>query len=166
MRAARQSYRRAIVVSDASWKRYPYVPEWGDPAWFTFPTVDGQRDDLGVATYFVDGFLRGRASGRSYAFMAILTDMRVLRKIVRASFYTFALYDLEHHRYGTYTDYDFPRPPRIRTRYKLRATAGHLALRYEASAGTCRWENRRDGRGQLAPFAWELSRPGIDRHGP
>jgi hypothetical protein len=141
------------------------MPEWGDPAWFTFPTVDGQRDDLGVATYFIDGFLHGRDSGHPYAFMVIFTDMWVLRKRVRASFYTFALYDLEHRRYGTYTDYDFPRPPRIRSRYKLRATRGHLALHYESSAGICRWENRRDEGGQLVPFAWEVVLPGLDHHG-
>jgi hypothetical protein len=60
------------------WKRYPYTPDWGDPTWFTFPAVDGCRADLGMATYFVDGFLRGRQSGRDYAFMVIVTDMRVL----------------------------------------------------------------------------------------
>ena len=152
-------------MSDASWKRYPYAPEWGDPAWFTFPTVDGQRDDLGVATYFIDGFLRGRGRGGSYAFMVIFTDMWVLRKRVRASFYTFALYDLEHRRYGTYTDYDFPRPPRIRSRYKIHGALDHLALRYEASAGTCRWENRRDEHGALVPFAWDVALAGVDHHG-
>jgi len=152
-------------VSDATWKRYPYTPEWGDPAWFTFPTVDGQRDDLGVATYFIDGFVHGRPSGHPYAFIVIFTDMWVLRKRVRAGFYTFALYDLEQRRYGTYTDYDFPRPPRIRSRYKLRAMRDHLALHYESSAGNCRWENRRDERGQLVPFAWEVVLPGVDHHG-
>ena len=152
-------------MSDASWKRYPYAPEWGDPAWFTFPTVDGQRDDLGVATYFIDGFLRGRSRGRSYAFMVIFTDMWVLRKRVRASFYTFALYDLDRRRYGTYSDYDFPRPPRMRSRYKIHGAPDHLALRYEASAGTCRWENRRDGRGRLVPFAWDVALAGVDHHG-
>ena len=93
----------------AAWKHYPYVPDWGDPHWFTFPDVDGYHPDLGMATYFVDGFLRGRATGTQYAFMVIFTDMRVLRRLVRASFYTFALYDCDRRRYGTYTDYDFPR---------------------------------------------------------
>ena len=75
-----------------AWKRYPYVPDWGDAKWFTFPDVDGYRRDLGMATYFVDGFLRGRDSGRLYAFMVIFADMRVLRRWLRVSFYTFALY--------------------------------------------------------------------------
>jgi len=152
-------------VRDDDWKRYPYVPDWGDPVWFTLPDADGHRADLGVATYFIDGFLRGRSSGRSFAFIVILTDMRVLRKLVRASFYTFALYDLDRRHYGTYTEYDFPRPPRIRRRYKVHAVPGHLALRFDASAGTARWEQRRDARGDLVPFAWDVALPGIDHHG-
>lgn len=144
-------------MRDDDWKRYPYVPDWGDPSWFTLPRADGHRPDLGVATYFIDGFLRGRPTGRSVAFIVILTDMRVLRKPVRASFYTFALYDLDRRHYGTYTDYDFPRPPRIRRRYKLHAEPGHLALRFDSSAGIARWEHRRDARGELAPFRWDVA---------
>src|SRR5262249_60126337 len=64
-----------------------------------------------------------------------------------------------------YTDYDFPRPPRIRSRYKIHGARDHLALRYEASAGTCRWENRRDGHGALVPFAWDVALAGVDQHG-
>ncbi len=152
-------------MNDAGWKRYPYVPDWGDPASFTLPVADGHRPELGVATYFIDGFLRGRVSGRSFAFIVILTDMRVLRKLVRASFYTFALYDLDRRHYGTYTDYDFPRPPRIRRRYKIHAVPGYLALRFEAAAGTALWEQTRDARGELTPFIWDVTLPGVDHHG-
>jgi hypothetical protein len=154
-------------MSDANlaWKRYPYTPDWGDPRQFTFPGVDGHRPDLGMATYFVDGFLHGRSSGRLYAFMTIFTDMRVLRRWVRASFYTFALYDCDHRHYGTYTDFDFPRPPRIRRQYKIHATPGHLGLRYQSAAGTNRWESLRSADGALRPFAWSLDLHGIDHHG-
>jgi hypothetical protein len=149
----------------SDWKRYPYVPDWGDPAWFTFPAVDGQRDDLGMATYFVDGFLRGTSSGREFAFMTILTDMRVLGKRLRASFYTFALYDRARRHYGSYTDYDFPAPPRVRHAYKLDAARAHLALRYQSPEGPMRWENARDSAGALVPFAWALELRGRDHHG-
>ena len=152
-------------MHDPSWKRYPYVPDWGAPEWFTFPAVDGYRRDLGVSTYFIDGFLRGRDSGTSFAFIVILTDMRVLRKRLRIGFYTFALYDLDRRHYGTYTDYDLPHPPRIRRRYKIHAEPGHLDLRFYSAAGTARWEHRRDARGALAPFAWEVALPGVDHHG-
>ncbi len=152
-------------MSDDAWKRYPYVPDWGDPSCFTLPRADGHSAALGIATYFIDGFLRGRSSGRSFAFIVILTDMRVLRKLVRASFYTFALYDLDRRHYGTYTDYDFPRPPRIRRRYKIHAAPGHLALRFDSTAGAARWEQRRDLRGDFAPFSWDVALPGIDHHG-
>src|SRR5437667_7034761 len=109
-------------MSDADWKRYPYVPDWGDARRFTFPAVDGYQPALGMATYYVDGFLRGRDSGRQYAFMVIFADMRVLRKWVRASFNTFALYDCDRGRYGTYSDFDFP--PRLLRGHKLDATPG------------------------------------------
>jgi hypothetical protein len=151
-------------VPDA-WKRYPYVPDWGDPRQFTLPVADAERPDLGVSTYFVDGFLTGRTSGRQYAFMTIFTDVRVLRKLVRASFYTFALYDCDGGRYGTYTDEDFPRPPWIRLRRKLAGDPDHLALRYAASAGTARWENATAADGTLRPFAWTLDLPGVDHRG-
>jgi hypothetical protein len=149
----------------SDWKRYPHVPDWGDPAWFTFPEVDGYRPDLGMATYFVDGFLRGQSSGREYAFMTIVTDMRVIGKRLRASFYTLALYDRARRHYGTYTDYDFPAPPRIRRGSKLELGRGHLALRYAAAAGGAAWTNARDDAGALVPFAWTLDLRGRDHHG-
>lgn len=156
---------RAKRAAVTEWKRYPYVPDWGDPAWFTFPAVDGYRADLGMATYFVDGFLRGRTSGDEYAFMTIVTDMHVLGKRLRASFYTFALYDKARRHYGTYTDYDFPTPLRIRRRYKLDAARDHLALRYASSAGPVEWVNSRDANGALLPFAWRIALRGRDHHG-
>lgn len=151
-------------MSGDDWKQYPHVPDWGDPAWFSFPAVDGVRDDLGVSTYFIDGFLRGRTSGRRFAFMFIMTNMRVLQKRVRAAFYTMALYDLDRRHYGTYTDNDFPRPPRIRRSHKFRGDTGHMDIAYESSAGTARWTNRRTG-DALLPFAYALSLPGVDHHG-
>ncbi|TMA52078.1 MAG: hypothetical protein E6J71_04740 [Deltaproteobacteria bacterium] len=147
------------------WKRYPYAPDWGDPRWFTFPDVDDYQPKLGIATYFLDGFLRGRTSGRQYAFMVIVTDTKVLRKRVRAAFYTFALYDCDRRHYGTYTDYDFPRPPRIRRRYKLDATEQVLGLRYRTSAGEAVWCHARNGDGTLRPFAWDVRLVGVDHHG-
>ena len=149
----------------SDWKQYPHVPDWGDPAWFTFPDVDGYRPDLGMATYFVDGFLRGQSSGREYAFMTIVTDMRVIGKRLRASFYTLALYDRARRHYGTYTDYDFPAPPRIRRGSKLELGRGHLSLRYAAAAGGAAWTNARDEAGTLVPFAWTLDLRGRDHHG-
>lgn len=148
-----------------SWKQYPYIPDWGDPAWFTFPAVDGRRDDLGVSTYFVDGFLTGRTSGRRFAFMVIFMNARVLGKRLRASFYTLALYDLDRRRYGTCTDYDFPRPPRVRRRFKFRSAGDAMDVAYDAAFGTASWRNRRDDTGALLPFAWRVDLPGVDHHG-
>jgi len=156
--------RGSPMTPDDTWKRYPYVPEWGDPRQFTFPNVDGHRPGLGVATYFVDGFLRGRASGRLYAFMTIFLDMRVVRRRLRVAFHTFALFDCDRRHYGTCTDFDLPHPLR-RGRHKLAAAPGHLALRYRAPAGTSRWEALRDADGTLRPFAWARELHGTDHHG-
>jgi len=147
------------------WKRYPWSAPWGDPKWFTFPEVDGHRPELGVSTYFIDGFLEGVTSGRRFAFMFILADMQVLGKRVRATFYTFSLFDLGRRHYGTYTDFDFPRPPIVRRRHKVRSAPGHVDLHYDAPAGTFRWQNRRDLGGGLLPFAYEVECPGVDHHG-
>ena len=84
--------------SSSAWKRYPYVADWGDPEWFTFPACDGDERELGVQTYFVDGFLRGRSSGRQYAFMTVFTDARVLERTMRFSFYSLALFDCDRGR--------------------------------------------------------------------
>jgi hypothetical protein len=152
-------------VSTPTWKRYPWVPPWGDAAEFTFPDCDGARPELGVATYFVDGFLRGRRSGRSYAFMTIFTDMRVLAHRVRASFHTVALYDCDAGDYGTSTEYDFPAPPFVRRRHRLQTLPGSLALRWLGGTGASRWENRRDPGGRLEPFAWTLDLRARDHRG-
>jgi hypothetical protein len=151
-------------VSD-DWKRYPWVPEWGDAGRFTFPRCDGTRGDLGMATYFMDGFLHGRTSGREYAFIVIVTDMRVLWRRVRVGFHTFALFDCERGRYGTYTDFDLPRPPRRRPAPKLHTAPDHLALRWDGAAGSSTWLNRRDAAGALVPFAWTLDLHGTDHDG-
>jgi hypothetical protein len=152
-------------AADATvWKRYPHVPTWGDPRRFTLPAADGVPGDLGVSTYFVEGFLHGRRSGRRYAFMTIFTDMRVVRKLLRASFYTFACYDLDRGTYGTFTDYDFPHPLRWRRTYKLRAASTHLGLDFASAAGPARWHHACTAPGTLRPFAWTLALPGIDHH--
>jgi hypothetical protein len=148
------------------WRHYPHVPTWGDPAHFTFPAVDGCRRDLGISTYYMDGFLRAPGgSTPRWAFIVILTDMWVLGRRVRASFYTAALFDLERGDYGTYTDYDFPRPLRRRRAYKLTGAPDHLDLSYDADAGLARWAHARCPDGTLDPFAWALRLPGRDHRG-
>ena len=161
----RPTVRYAGPMDDA-WRRYPYVPAWGDRAQFTFPQVDGCRRGLGISTYYLDGFLHaaGEPDPR-WAFIVILTDMWVLRRRVRAGFYTAALFDLVSGDYGTYTDYDFPRPFRRRRAYKLTGATGHIDLSYDADAGLARWTHARRADGTLEPFAWALRLPGRDHQG-
>ena len=149
----------------ASWKRYPHVPDWGDPHWFTFPACDGDARALGMQTYFVDGFLRGGSTGRSYAFLVVFTDARILGRTLRFSFYTLALFDCDRGHYGTYTDFDWPDPSAPDAPRKLATAPGHLALAYAAPAGASTWHNALDARGGLRPFAWELRLHGVDHRG-
>ena len=152
-------------ATSPAWKRYPHVADWGDPASFTFPACDGDARELGVQTYFIDGFLRGRSSGRQYAFMTVFTDARLMQRTVRFSFYSLALFDCERRHYGTYTDFDLPQGGEGRPKHKITTTPDHLGLRYEAAAGTSSWENLRDAAGALRPFVWRVELHGRDHHG-
>jgi len=153
------------MATPVPWKHYPYTPDWGDPRYFTFPDIDGHRPDLGMSTYFMDGFVRGTRTGRQYAFMTVFNVMAVFRRCLRVDFFSFALFDCDTRRYGTYTDYDFPRPPKLRRRYKVSNTPGHATLHYETPTGTVRWDNQQEGDGTLRPFAYTLDLRGTDQQG-
>jgi predicted secreted hydrolase len=146
----------------AAWRTYPFVLAPNDPE-LTFPAAEG---DQGAEsnTYYVAGRLRGRASQREWAFLVIFTFNDV-RHMLRADFYTFALFDLVTGEYGTYSEYDLPRPPRIRRRYKLSVAPGQLDVSFASQHGTSRWTTRRDGNGALQPFAYALSLVGVDADG-
>jgi hypothetical protein len=152
-------------LMDRSWKRYPYVADWGDPRWFTFPACDGDGRALGMQTYFVDGFLRGCSTGRRYAFVTVFTDARVLDRTLRFSFYTLALFDCDRRHYGTYTDFDWMDPSGAPSAGKMATAPEHLELVYDAGAGASAWRNARDPAGALRPFAWTLDLHGVDHHG-
>src|SRR5690606_6240583 len=79
---------RGVREGGMTWKRYPYTPAWGDPAWFGFPACDGDARRLGVQTYFVCGFLRGASTGTHYAFLTVFTDARLAGGAQRFSFYS------------------------------------------------------------------------------
>ncbi len=143
---------------------YPFVPDWGDPEWFTFPACDGDGRRLGVQTYFIDGFLHGRQSGREIAFMAVVTDARLLASTLRFSFLSFAFFDCATGRYGTFTDFDRPHAPE-ETKGRLTTADDHLALDYRGKRGRGAWHNRRDPSGALVPFGWRLELAGTDHHG-
>jgi hypothetical protein len=148
----------------ASWKRYPHVAPWGDPHWFTFPACDGDERELGVQTYFVDGFLRGHATGKQYAFMTVFTDARVMGRTLRFSFFSLALFDCDRGHYGTFTEYATPSPPGENRPHLLATALDHLDLRWEGASGPSLWANARDANGALVPFAWRVELRGVDHH--
>ena len=153
----------AFDSSTSDWKRYPYRPDWGNARWFQFPRIDGYDPELGMATYYVNGFVCGKESGREFAVMTIFNDMKVVRGKLRFSFNTFALYDCETGHYGTFTDFDYP--VRIGRSPKLSTMPGYLELRYNSAHGENSWLSQRDSRGNLRPFAWDLRLHGEDHHG-
>ncbi|EUA49837.1 hypothetical protein I553_3084 [Mycobacterium xenopi 4042] len=92
---------------DIEWCRYPFqlVP---DDDMLRFPAAEGQHPDHESDTWFIAGELNG-TSGRSFAFLTIFNKNRPGGSVV-ADFYTMALFDCDTGTYGTYTDYDMPRP--------------------------------------------------------
>jgi hypothetical protein len=144
------------------WKRYPFELVAGDPQ-LVFPAAEG---DQGAEsnTYYVSGRLRGRRSGRPWAFLTIFTYNNV-RKRWRADFFTLALFDLHSGEYATFTEFDLPRPLRIRRRLKLAVERGALGVSFDSSAGLSTWKARRDPGGNLVPFAYDVVLAGRDRGG-
>ena len=153
-------------AAEATWKRYPYVIPGADDAWFTFPAAEGDQG-TGANTYFIECPLRGLRTGRNLALMAIFSTMRVpvASMTVHADFYIFALFDLDTGAYGTITDFDLPRPLRVRRTHKMKTARGHLDVSYETSEGRARWTTRRDAGGAPVPFSYALELRGRDAEG-
>ena len=148
--------------SRPGWKTYPFVIAPGDPR-LTCPAAEG---DPGVesSTWYVAGRLRGRGSGREWAFLTVFVKNDVWHR-VRADFHTFALFDLATGDYATFTEYDLPRPPRRRKAYRLVAARGKLDLAFRSSAGRSTWKSVGHADGTLEPFASVLDLHGRDTHG-
>lgn len=139
------------------WKHYPLVLVADDPE-LTFPAAEGDQD-AESNTYYVAGRLRGRDSGRAWAYLAIFAGTNVRHRL-RADFCTVALFDLTAGTYATCTEYDFPHPLRWRRQHRLAMARGHLDVTFAGQAGTSRWATRRTADGALEPFAYHL-----DLHG-
>ena len=152
---------------ESPWKRYPYVIPGADENWFTFPAAEGDLG-CGANTYFIECPLRALRSGRRLALMAIFAAMRVpvgSLTVLRADFHIFSLFDLDAGTYGTMTEFDLPRPLRVRRAHKLKVARGLLDLSYESSEGRARWTTRRDAAGAPVPFSYALELRGRDQTG-
>ena len=130
--------------SETSWRRYPYVIPGADDSWFTFPAAEGDQG-CDANTYFVESRLRGLSTGRELGVMAIFSAMAVrvpLLGALRADFYILSLFDLGNGDYGTTTEFDLPRPPRIRRQNRLKVARGLLDVSFETSTSSAAFITR------------------------
>jgi hypothetical protein len=143
------------------WKRYPY--QLLDDPQLCFPAAEG---DQGAEsnTYYVAGRLRGRTTNNPYAFLVIFTFNNIRHRL-RADFFTFALFDLQTGRYGTFSEFDLPWPPRWGRDYKLSVATGGLEVAFASQYGPSTWSTRREPDGSLVPFAYHVSLFGRDADG-
>lgn len=143
------------------WQRYPY--QLLDDPELCFPAAEG---DQGAEsnTYYVAGRLHGRATRNEYAFLVIFTFNNI-RQRLRADFFTFALFDLQSGRYGTFSEFDLPWPPRLLRDYKLSVAKGELDIAFSAQPGRSTWSTRRTADGTLEPFCYHVTLYGRDADG-
>ncbi|KLO28852.1 secreted hydrolase [Mycolicibacter heraklionensis] len=148
----------------ADWRRYPFELIPGDSE-FTFPAAEAVHQLCQSDTWFIAGELTGTKSKRRFCFLTIFNKNRPGGSIV-ADFYTLALFDIDNGAYGTYTDYDMP-PKNMAPGAvpKLSASTEQLDIAFASRAGTAAWQTRRDERGQLVPYTYDLALVGTDRSG-
>jgi predicted secreted hydrolase len=146
------------------WRRYPFELVAGD-AQFQFPAAEAEHPDYESDTWFLAGGLTGEPTGRRFAFLTIFNKNRPGHTVV-ADFYTFALFDLDHGTYATFTDYDMP-PASLRpgATPKLSSAVGQLDMAYQSAAGTASWRTSRDEREQLVPYTYDVEFVGTGRAG-
>lgn len=151
-------------MDSTDWQRYPFALVPGDPQ-LDFPAAEGVHPDYESDTWYLAGTLTGEQSGRQFAVITIFNRNRPGGEVV-ADFHTFALFDIDHGTYGTFTDYDMP-PKNMEpgARPKLTCAEGHLDLRYESSAGTTTWTACRDDAGGLIPYTYDYAAFGRDNDG-
>lgn len=147
--------------AQSDWRRYPHQLVPGDPQ-LDFPAAEGTHPEYQSDTWYLAGYLTGHESGRRFAFITIYNRNRPGGEVV-ADFHTFALFDLDHGSYGTFTDYDMPpRNMEPGAVHKLSTAEGSLNLRYESRAGTSTWVACRDTSGALLPYTYDFTAVGHD----
>jgi predicted secreted hydrolase len=153
-----------VAAVGDDWRRYPFELVAGD-AQFQFPAAEAEHPDYESDTWFLAGELTGEPTGRRFAFLTIFNKNRPGHTVV-ADFYTFALFDLDHGTYATFTDYDMP-PASLRpgATPKLSSAVGQLDMAYQSAAGTASWRTSRDEREQLVPYTYDVEFVGTGRAG-
>jgi hypothetical protein len=143
--------------ADDSWKRYPLA--LGDDPQMVFP--DAEAAVGGTANrYAISGRLVGATSGKSWAFLVILSG-NTLYGGLHADSCTVSLFDLASGEYATSTELDFPRFLHRRIDRRLSVGGGALDVAFQGESGKTSFGSRRGADAELLPFAYWLHAEGV-----
>jgi hypothetical protein len=141
-------------AKSASGLGYPYALVPGDPR-LNFPAAEGRQLDMDSDTWFLEGVLEGKESGRRFSFIVVYYISRI-NGVFPFNFYSLTFYDLDKAEYGTYTNYDVT---------SMRAATGYLDLGIPIESEQAVWTTSVDKDGYLVPFEYLVNLPGVDQNG-
>ena len=124
-----------------------------------FPLAEGDPG-AGPSIHSATGRLRGRTSGKLWAFLLVFMCEDSSRR-ARADLHTLALFDIGSAEYGTSTEYQ----RRRRVSDRQPASPEPLVLSFQGSRGESSWRTQGEGENTLAPLASTLHAIGVDDEG-
>jgi hypothetical protein len=133
---------------------YPYSLVPGNPV-LNFPAAEGRLLDMDSDTWFLEGVLEGKESGRQFSFIVVFYVSR-LGGFFPFNFYSLTFYDLDKGDYGTFTKYDVGR---------MQASSGYLDLSFPVDGKTAVWTTSLDENGYLIPYSYHVNLMGVDHNG-
>jgi len=133
---------------------YPYALVPSDRR-LDFPQAEGRQLDMDTDTWFLEGVLEGKHSGRRFSFIVVYYVSRLFG-FFPFNFYSLTFYDLDKADYGTYTKLDFG---------TMGASTGYLDLRLPIDGEEAFWTTALDNTGALRPYTYAVNLPGTDQDG-
>ena len=133
---------------------YPFSLVPGQPV-LDFPAAEGRLRQMDSDTWFLEGVLQGRESGRRFSFIVVYYVSRI-GGVVPFNFYSLTFYDLDEADYGTFTHYDM---------HRLKAAQGYLDLSMPIDGEHASWTTVLDDNGYLIPYTYHVNLIGVDQHG-
>jgi hypothetical protein len=133
---------------------YPFSLAPGNPV-LDFPAAEGRLVDMDSDTWFLEGVLEGKESGRRFSFIVVFYVSR-LGGFFPFNFYSLTFYDLDKAEYGTFTKYDVGR---------MKSSSGFLDLSFPVDGQTAVWTTALDENGYLVPYSYHVNLMGVDHNG-